>query len=59
MFFVKEKVNLKMEIDSLRGKLAEEEIEHKKLQEQLLVEKLKRTMTDLDMDNRSDEIIKG
>jgi len=48
-----------MEIDSLRGKLAEEEIEHKKLQEQLLVEKLKRTMTDLDMDNRSDEIIKG
>jgi len=59
LFFVKEKVNLKMEIDSLRGKLAEEEIEHKKLQEQLLVEKLKRTMTDLDMDNRSDEIIKG
>lgn len=59
MFFVKEKVNLKMEIDSLRVKLAEEEIEHKKLQEQLLVEKLKRTMTDLDMDNRSDEIIKG
>jgi len=48
-----------MEIDSLRVKLAEEEIEHKKLQEQLLVEKLKRTMTDLDMDNRSDEIIKG
>ncbi|CAF4628355.1 unnamed protein product, partial [Rotaria sp. Silwood2] len=45
-------------IDSLRGKLSEEENAHKKIQEQLLVDKLKHVRTDEDLDHHSEEIIK-
>ncbi|CAF4469252.1 unnamed protein product, partial [Rotaria magnacalcarata] len=47
-----------VEIDSLRAKLSEEEMAHKKIQEQLLVDKLKHVRTDEDLDHRSEEIIK-
>ncbi len=62
-FFSKEKLNLQVEIDSLRSKLIEEEITNKKLQEQFLTEKLKRfgthNATDEDIRNDNQEIIKG
>lgn len=52
-----------MEIDSLRSKLIEEEVSHKKLQEQFLVEKLKRAgthnATEEEIKNDSQEIIRG
>ena len=48
-----------MEIDSLRGKLSDEETQHKKIQEQLLVEKLKRVVSNIDVNHHSEEIIKG
>ncbi|CAF4430484.1 unnamed protein product, partial [Rotaria sp. Silwood2] len=54
----REKLNLQVEIDSLRGKLSEEENAHKKIQEQLLVDKLKHVRTDEDLDHHSEEIIK-
>ncbi|CAM4791193.1 unnamed protein product [Rotaria magnacalcarata] len=54
----REKLNLQVEIDSLRAKLSEEEMAHKKIQEQLLVDKLKHVRTDEDLDHRSEEIIK-
>ncbi|CAF4083747.1 unnamed protein product [Rotaria sp. Silwood2] len=58
----REKVNLQVEIDSLRSKLIEEEIRHQKLQEQFLVEKLKRVgtqnSTDDDIKHDSQEIVK-
>ncbi|CAF5214926.1 unnamed protein product, partial [Rotaria magnacalcarata] len=47
-----------VEIDSLRAKLSEEEMAHKKIQEQLLVDKLKHVRTDEDLDHHSEEIIK-
>ena len=52
-------MNFQVEIDSLRGKLSEAETTNKKLQEQLLVEKLKRVITDVDVNHHSEEIIKG
>ncbi len=52
-------MNLQVEIDSLRGKLSEEEIGHKKLQEQLLIEKLKRVMVDVDINHHNEEVIRG
>jgi hypothetical protein len=52
-------LNLQVEIDSLRGKLSEEEISHKKLQEQLLIEKLKRVMVDVDINDHNEEVIRG
>ncbi|CAF3587436.1 unnamed protein product [Rotaria sordida] len=62
VFLEREKVNLQVEIDSLRSKLIEEEIRHQKLQEQFLVEKLKRSgtqnSTDDDIKHDSQEIIK-
>ncbi len=52
-----------MEIDSLRSKLIDEEISHKKLQEQFLAEKLKRVgtqnATEEEIKNDNQEIIKG
>lgn len=52
-----------MELESLRSKLTEEEIAHKKVQEQFLVEKLKRVSTpnatEEEIKNDSQEIIKG
>lgn len=52
-----------MEIDSLRSKLLEEEISHKKLQEQFLTEKLKRVGTqnssEEEIKNDSQEIVRG
>ncbi|CAF3786859.1 unnamed protein product [Rotaria sp. Silwood1] len=54
----REKLKLQVEIDSLRVKLSEEENAHKKIQEQLLVDKLKHVRTDEDLDHHSDEIIK-
>ena len=52
-----------MEIDSLRSKLSEEELAHNKLQDQFLVEKLKRAhipnANNDDMKIDSQEIIKG
>lgn len=57
--FLQEKLNLQVEIDSLRGQLSEEETAHKKLQEQLLMEKLKRAFTNIEIDHHSAEIIKG
>ncbi|CAF1115190.1 unnamed protein product [Rotaria sordida] len=54
----REKFNLQVEIDSLRVKLSEEEIAHKKIQEQLLVDKLKHVRTDEDLDHHREEIIK-
>jgi hypothetical protein len=52
-----------VEIDSLRSKLIEEEISHKKLQEQFLAEKLKRVgtqnATEEEIKNDNQEIIKG
>ncbi len=62
-FFSQEKLNLQVEFDSLRSKLIEEEIAHKKLQEQFLSDKLKRVgthnATDEDIKNDNQEIIKG
>ncbi len=61
--FNQEKLNLQVEIDSLRSKLNEEETALKKLQEQSLVDKLKRVgthnATDEEIKNGSQEIIKG
>lgn len=48
-----------MEIDSLRGKLSDEETRHKKTHEQLLVEKLKRVSSDANVNHHSEQIIKG
>lgn len=48
-----------MEIDSLRGKLSDEETKHKKIQEELLVEKLKRVASNIDANHHREEIIKG
>ncbi|CAF3765049.1 unnamed protein product [Rotaria sp. Silwood1] len=63
VFLEREKVNLQVEIDSLRSKLIEEELRQQKLQEQFLVEKLKRAgtlnSTDADIKHDSQEIIKG
>lgn len=58
-FVFQEKVNLQVEIDSLRGKLSDEETRHKKAHEQLLVEKLKHATTVAHVDHHSEEIIKG
>ncbi|CAF4771522.1 unnamed protein product, partial [Rotaria sp. Silwood1] len=62
VFLEREKVNLQVEIDSLRSKLIEEELRQQKLQEQFLVEKLKRAgtlnSTDADIKHDSQEIIK-
>ncbi|CAF1365200.1 unnamed protein product [Adineta steineri] len=54
----REKLNLQVDIDSLRAKLSGEEIAHKKYQEQILAEKLKRTGNDEDINHSSQEIIK-
>ncbi|CAF3673868.1 unnamed protein product [Rotaria socialis] len=54
----REKLNLQVEIDHLRAKLSEEEMAHKKIQEQLLVDKLKHVRTDEDLDHHREEIIK-
>ncbi len=63
MNFFQEKLNLQVEIDTLRSKLTEEELSHKKLHEQFLAEKLKRVgthnPTDEDIKNDNQEIIKG
>ncbi len=63
ILFSQEKLNLQVEFDSLRSKLIEEEIAHKKLQEQFLSDKLKRVgtrnATDEDIKNDNQEIIKG
>jgi chromosome segregation ATPase len=60
--FEREKLNLQVEIDTLRSKLTEEELSHKKLHEQFLAEKLKRVgthnPTDEDIKNDNQEIIK-
>ena len=62
-FSFQEKLNFQVEIDTLRAKLIEEETTHQKLQEQFLVEKLKRVntpnATDEEIKNDSQEIIKG
>ncbi|CAF1596153.1 unnamed protein product, partial [Adineta ricciae] len=62
VLFEREKLNLQVEIDSLRSKLIEEEVSHQKLQEQFLVEKLKRAgtqyATDEEIKNDSHEMIK-
>ena len=46
-------------MDSLRAKLFEEETVHKKVQEQLLLEKLTCNQTDEAINHHSEEIIKG
>ncbi|CAF4447695.1 unnamed protein product, partial [Rotaria magnacalcarata] len=63
VFLEREKLNLQVEIDSLRSKLIEEEIRHQKLQDQFLVEKLKRAgthnLTDDDLKHDGQEIVRG
>ena len=60
---MKEKLNYQVEIDSLRAKLIEEEAALQKLQEQILVEKLKRVTTphatDEEIRNGNQEMIRG
>ncbi|CAF3799316.1 unnamed protein product [Rotaria magnacalcarata] len=62
VFLEREKLNLQVEIDSLRSKLIEEEIRHQKLQDQFLVEKLKRAgthnLTDDDLKHDGQEIVR-
>ncbi|UJR14847.1 hypothetical protein I4U23_001832 [Adineta vaga] len=54
----REKLNLEVDIESLRAKLSVEENAHKKYQEQILVEKLKRAGHDEEIEHGSEEIIK-
>ncbi|CAF3239932.1 unnamed protein product [Rotaria sp. Silwood2] len=58
-----EKLNFQVEIDSLRAKLIEEELQHQNLQEQFCIEKLKhvtpQNSIEDDIKLNSQEIIKG